>query len=249
MLLSGRIALITGASRGIGAATARLFGAEGAAVAVNYFRSEEPARAIADEIEGAGGRALPCGADARDPEAVEAMVRKVEEKLGPVDTLVVNASIDFPMKPFLDYEWSEFEAKLVGELKAAFHVTKAVAPGMVERKSGCIVVISSGLSRYPGHGFCAHSTAKSGLDGFMKSLALELGPHGIRVNTVAPGLTITDATAHLPDAAKEHTAQMTPMGRVAVPEDVAGAVLLVASDHARFVSGNYIAPSGGVQML
>jgi 3-oxoacyl-[acyl-carrier protein] reductase len=248
-MLWGRRVLITGASRGIGAATARLLGAERATVAVNYFRSEAAARDVVRDIEEGGGKAAAYQADMRDRPAVDELVRRVTEELGPIDTLVINASIGFPIKPFMNYEWSEFEAKLVGELQAAFHVTKAVVPGMVERGRGCIIAISSGLSRHPGLGFCAHSTAKSGLDGLMKSLALELGPAGIRVNVVAPGLTNTDATAHTPQEARERVARMTPLGRVAEPEDVAGAVLLLASDHARFVSGAYLAPSGGVQML
>jgi 3-oxoacyl-[acyl-carrier protein] reductase len=249
MLLEGRVALITGASRGIGAATARLFGAEGAAVAVNYYRSEAAARAVVADIENAGGKAAAYGADMRDAQQVEAMVRRASAELGPIDTLVINAAISFPMKPFLEYDWADFEAKLTGEMKAAFFVTKAVAPAMAERHRGCIIGVSSGLSRHPGWGFCAHSTAKSGLDALMKSLALELGPMGIRVNTVAPGLTITDATAHLPEERREKTAQATPLKRVAQPEDVAGAVLMLATDLARFVSGAYLAPSGGVQML
>jgi 3-oxoacyl-[acyl-carrier protein] reductase len=249
MLLKGRTILVTGASRGIGAATARLLGLEGAAVAVNYYRSEEKALQVVGEIERAGGRALPYGADVRERDAVEEMVRRATDDLGPIDTLVINASISFPIKPALEYDWADFEAKLVGELKAAFFVTKAVAPGMVERRGGCIIGISSGLSRYPGHGFVAHSTAKSGLDAFMKSLALELGPHGIRVNTVGPGLTVTDATAGLPREQHEHMARMTPLGRIAQPDDVAGAVLMLASEHGRFISGAYVAPSGGIQML
>jgi 3-oxoacyl-[acyl-carrier protein] reductase len=249
MLLSGRTALITGSSRGIGAATARLFGAEGAAVAVNFHRSEEAARSVVATIRDGGGRAEAFRADVREPSQVQEMVRQAEEALGPIDTLVINASIGFPVTPFLEYDWSDFEAKLTGELRAAFHVTKAVAPGMVERGRGCIIGISSGLSRHPGFGFCAHSTAKSGLDGFLKSLALELGPQGIRVNTVAPGLTITDATAHMPQERRAQVARMTPLGRVAEPDDVAGAVLVLASRHARFVSGAYLPPSGGIQML
>lgn len=249
MLLEGRTVLVTGASRGIGAATARLLGAEGADVAVNYFQSEDAARTVVRDIESAGGRSVAYGADVRDPAAVEEMVRRIVNELGPIDTVVINASISFPMKPFLDYGWDEFETKLVGEMKAAFHVAQAVLPGMVERRAGCVIGISSGLSRSPGRGFCAHSTAKSGLDALMKSLALELGPHGIRVNTVAPGLTVTDATRHLPQQQRDWIASMTPLGRIAEPEDVAGAVLMLASDHSRFVSGTYLAPSGGYQML
>ncbi len=249
MLLTGRTILVTGASRGIGAATARLLGAKGAAVAVNYLHSGEAAARVAADIEAAGGRARAYRADVRDCAAVHGLVERAGAELGPIDTLVINASIGFPVKPFLEYEWSEFEAKLTGELKAAFHVTRAVVPGMVARHNGCIIGISSGLSRHPGIGFIAHSTAKSGLDAFLKSLALELGPSGIRVNVVAPGLTVTDATAHQPKESKERVARMTPLGRLAEPEDVAGAVLLLATDHARFVSGAYLAPSGGLQML
>ena len=168
--------------------------------------------------------------------------------LGPVDVLVLNASISFPVVPFLQFPWPEFEAKLTGELKSAFFCCKAFVPGMVERRKGSVIAISSGLSRDPGEGFCAHSTAKSGLDAFAKSLALELGPNGVRVNVVAPGLTLTDATSFLSQKEKDASAQMTPLRRNALPEDVAGAVLFLASDEARFITGAYLPVSGGIQM-
>jgi 3-oxoacyl-[acyl-carrier protein] reductase len=136
---------------------------------------------------------------------------------------------------------------LVG--KSAFNCVKAVAPGMVERRKGCIIAVSSGLSRSPGMGFSAHSTAKSGLDALMKSLALELGPAGVRVNVVAPGLTATDATAHLPAAAFERAAQFSPMRRVGQPEDIAGAILLLASQEPRFIHRAYLPAGGGTLML
>jgi 3-oxoacyl-[acyl-carrier protein] reductase len=249
MLLQDRVILVTGASRGIGAATAKLLAAHGAAVAVNYFHSEEAARGVVADIEAAGGRALAVAADARDREQVEAMVATVAEELGTIDTLVVNASIQFPVEPFMEYPWEAFEAKLTGELKAAFFTCRAVLPAMLERGEGCIIAISSGLSRHPGPGFVAHSTAKSGLDAFVRALALELGPKGIRVNTVAPGLTLTDATAWIPEEHKEAAAMATPMGRNGLPEDIAGAVLMMASDHSRFVSGSYLPVSGGTLML
>ena len=249
MMMKDRVVLVTGASRGIGAATAKLLAAHGAAVAVNYFQSEESASTVVDAIEAEGGRAVAVQADVRDQAEVEAMVERVSGELGFVDTLVINASIQFPVVPFIEYPWEAFQAKLVGELSAAFFCCRAVVPAMIEHGRGCIVAVSSGLSRHPGQGFCAHSTAKSGLDAFVRSLALELGPHGIRINTVSPGLTITDATAFLPQEAKDGSARATPLGRNAEPEDIAGVILAMASDATGFVTGAYVPVSGGSLML
>jgi 3-oxoacyl-[acyl-carrier protein] reductase len=242
------VGVVRGASRGFGAATAKRLARAGAAVAVNYFQSETAAGEVVAAIRESGGTAAAFRADVRDAAQCEAMAREVREKLGRVDALVLNASITFPIVPFLSYRWEEFEAKLTGELRAAFFCCKAFAPDMVERRRGAIVAVSSGLSRQPGEGFCAHSTAKSGLDAFAKSLALELGPHGVRVNVVAPGLTLTDATSFLPQKDKDGIAQMTPLKRNALPEDVAGAVLFLVSEEARFVTGTYLPVSGGAHM-
>jgi 3-oxoacyl-[acyl-carrier protein] reductase len=249
MLLSGRIALVTGASRGIGAATAKRLAAHGAAVAVNYARSEQAAWEVVAQILAEGGRAVAIQADTREPEQVDAMVRQAEASLGPIDTLVLNANMNFPMAPFQEMPWEGFQKKLLGELGSAFHACKAVAPGMVQRGRGCIIAVSSGLSRQPGVGFCAHTSAKSGLDGFMKSLALELGPHGIRVNVVAPGLTETDATAFIPQGAKAAAASQLPLRRIGTPGDVAGLIALLASDEAAYLTGAYLPAGGGGLML
>ncbi|NTU91454.1 MAG: 3-oxoacyl-ACP reductase FabG [Chlorobiaceae bacterium] len=247
--MKGKVALVTGASRGIGRAIARLLASEGAAVAVNYFQSAAAANELVNEIVETGENALAVRADVRDEEQVRAMVAEVENNLGPIDILVCNASIGFPVKPFTEFSWDEFEAKLCGELKSTFFCCQAVLPGMIERKSGNIIAISSTLSRHSSQGFIAHSTAKSGLDAFVRSLAGEVGPFGVRVNVVAPGLTLTDATAWIPDEQKAMMAEMTPLKRVGLPEDVAGAVLAVASDHSRFVTGCYIPVSGGMLTL
>ncbi|MCE1274364.1 MAG: 3-oxoacyl-ACP reductase FabG [Chlorobiales bacterium] len=247
--MKGKVALVTGASRGIGRAIARLLASEGAAVAVNYFQSAAAANELVNEIVETGENALAVRADVRDEEQVRAMVAEVENNLGPIDILVCNASIGFPVKPFTEFSWDEFEAKLCGELKSTFFSCQAVLPGMIERKSGNIIAISSTLSRHSSQGFIAHSTAKSGLDAFIRSLAVEVGPFGIRANIVAPGLTLTDATAWLPEEQKAMMAEMTPLKRVALPEDVAGAVLAIASDHSSFVTGCYLPVSGGMLTL
>ncbi len=249
MLLKDRVALVTGASRGIGAAIAKQLAKEGAAVGVNYFSSPDAAREVVQRIEKAGGRATAVRGDTRNNGEVEAMVAEVERTLGPIDILVVNASMSFPMVPFLDFKWADFEAKLIGEIGSAFHACRAVVPGMVERGHGAVIAISSTLSRHPGPGFSAHTTAKSGLDGFMKSLALELGPQGVRVNVIAPGLTETDATAHLPAEMKAGIAQQIPLGRCAVPDDIATMVTFLASDNAAYLTGAYIPACGGLLML
>ncbi len=248
MSLQGKTAIVTGSSRGIGAATATLLAAHGAAVTVNCHMNRERGEEVLAGIVEKGGRGILVQADVTDRSQVEAMVDRTVAELGPVDILVNNANMYFPFKAFIEYSWADFEKKLLQEMKAAFYPSKAVVAGMVQRRQGCIVNISSGLSRVPGLGFCAHTSAKSALDGFSKALAHELGPHGIRVNVVAPGLTVTDATAGQPQEMQDIIAGHTPLRRLAQPEDVAGAVLFFCADWARFVTGAYLPVSGGVQM-
>lgn len=248
-LLKDRVVLVTGASRGIGAATARLLSRYGAAVAINYYNCEIDAQQLVEEIASQGRKALAVKADVRNPHQVSTMVQQVSEAFGFIDTLVLNAHIPFPIRLFLEYEWEEFESKVVEELKALFYPCKAVVPSMIEHKRGSIITVSATLSRIPREGFCAHSTAKSGLDAFVKSLALELGPYGIRVNAVAPGLIQTDATSYLSQEQLDTIAQITPLRRNGFPEEVAGAILFLASEEARFITGAYLPVGGGVQMV
>jgi 3-oxoacyl-[acyl-carrier protein] reductase len=249
MILKNQVALITGASRGIGAACAELLAKNGAAVAVNYVGNREAAEGVVERITSHGGKAVAVQADVRIPEEVAAMVKLAESFLGPIDILVNNANISFPVKPFMEFSWEEFAGKLNGELSASFNCCQAVIPGMVERGRGSIINVSSGLSRSPGDGFIVHTTAKSGLDAFTRALAHELGQKGITVNTVAPGLTETDATAWLPPEAKAGIAAHTPLRRVGLPDDVAGAVLFFAAHYGGFITGTYLPVDGGMTML
>lgn len=247
-LMANRVALVTGASRGIGAATAKLLASHGAAVGVNYYGNQAAAESVVDAIAAEGGKAIAVKADVKDSHQVEVMVQQVVEALGSIDTLVLNAAGSFKVAPFIEYAWEDFEAKLLGEVKATFHPTKAVIPSMIEQKQGCIIVLSSEYSRFPGQGFSAHSTAKSALDALVKSLAFELGPYGIRVNAVSPGLTMTDASAFIPEERRNALTQMTPLRRLGLPEDIANAILLLASNQAKFITGAYLPVNGGIFM-
>jgi 3-oxoacyl-[acyl-carrier protein] reductase len=249
MILKDRVAIVTGSSRGIGAAAARLLASHGARVTVNYNSNQAAGAQVLAEIEKQGGTGILVQANVCERDQVEAMVSRTEQELGPVDILVNNANMSFPVGPFLEFPWDGFERKLLHEMQAAFHCCQVAASRMAGRKQGCIVNVSSGLSRSPGPGFVAHTSAKSALDAFSKALALELGPLGIRVNVVAPGLTRTDATANQPEESKQMLAQHTPLQRIAEPEDVAGAILFYCADWSRFVSGSYLPVSGGIQMI
>jgi len=249
MTLNGKIAIVTGSSRGIGAATAKLLAQYGAGVTVNYNKNREAGEKVLADIKTNGGKGILVQADVTDRSQVKAMVEKTEQDLGPVDILVNNANMSFPVMPFVQFPWDGFEQKLLHEMKAAFYCCQAVVGGMMQRKHGCIVNVSSGLSRVPGPGFVAHTSAKSALDAFSKSLALELGPFGIRVNVVAPGLTLTDATANQPQEMKKAAADRTPLKRLAEPEDIAGAVLFYCMEWSGFVTGTYLPVSGGTQMI
>lgn len=249
MILKGLTALVTGGSRGIGAACCELLAANGAAVGVNYLGNKEAAGQVVDRIIAARGKALAVQADVRDRSQVDRMIAAIQSDLGDVDILVNNANISFPIKPFEQFQWDEMVGKLDGEIGSSFNCSQAVIPGMVKKGLGRIINISSGLSRTPGDGFVAHTTAKSGLDAFTKALALELGPQGITVNTVAPGLTETDATSGMPKEAKDATAAYTPLRRIGQSEDVAGAVLFFASSYSGFITGTWLPVDGGSTMI
>ncbi|MCY0869567.1 MAG: SDR family oxidoreductase [Firmicutes bacterium] len=248
MEMQGRVALVTGGSRGIGAATCKLLGARGAKVAVNFARDQASADAVVAKLRKLGAEAFAVRADVRDDEQVRAMVDAVSQRHGPIDILVSNAGMSFAVKPIAQMQWSEFAQKLNDELKAAFILTQAVTPAMMERRYGRIVYVASGLARRPGANMAAHGSAKAALAQFARYVAAEYGPHGILANVISPGLVRTDATRHQPQENMERVARLTPLGRVADPEDVAHAIALLAGDDCRFITGAYIPVNGGQSM-
>ncbi len=253
-LLRDRVALVTGGSRGIGAAIARGLGAHGATVAVNYLSSHERAREVAASIEALGGRAEPFAADVTDAEAVSALVAAVDERFGPVNLVVNSALRDYAFDPLArrtawDIEWEEYETQFRGSLGGAFNVCRAVLPGMRQRGDGRIVNLVSDLIERPSVGYHDYTTAKTALLGFSRNLASDLGPFGITVNCVAPGLVYpTDASRATTDEQRDELEALTPLRRLATPEDVAGAVLFFASDWASFVTGACLFVDGGLVM-
>jgi 3-oxoacyl-[acyl-carrier protein] reductase len=247
--LKDKVALVTGGGRGIGAATASALAAAGAKVAVNYLCNQESADGTLKAIKDTGGVAMPACADVRDRKAVEAMVQAVAKELGPVDILVNNANISFPIKPFAEYGWEDFEAKLTGEVKALVNCSQAVLPGMLAKKYGKLILVSSSLSRAPGFGFSAHAAAKGAMDSLAKIMATELGPLGVTVNVIGPGLTMTDATKFTPQELQDQITSFTPLRRLGMPEDIAGVAVFLASKLADYVNGQYIPVNGGSFMV
>ena len=244
--MTQKVALVTGGSRGIGAAIVKALAVQGFTVAVNYLKSGELAEKVLAESGGKGGVFQ---ADARDHDQVASMVKAVERTLGPVEAAVHNANISFPMAPFHLMKWEEIRAKLDGELGAFHALCCAVVPGMAERKRGRIVAVSSSLSRFASEAFGAHAAAKAALDSACRVLSRELGPSGITVNVVAPGLVETDATAHQPQEMKQAVARFTPLRRIGVPEDIGGAVAFLCTEEARWITGQYLPLNGGMSSV
>ncbi len=247
--LKDKVALITGASRGIGAASAKTLAYHGATVVINYIKSKDKAEELLDEIKKAGGKGVVYQADVRDQNSVNDMVESILNEFGKIDVLVNNANINFPIKPFIELTWDQIEAKILGEMKALYNCSQAVLKDMLVRKSGKLIFVSSSLSRFPGFGFSAHAAAKSAMDGMAKVMAMELGPSGITVNVVGPGLTITDATAGQPKEVHEQVAAITPLRRLGMPDDIAGVVLFLASSLSDYLNGEYIPVTGGSFMI
>ncbi len=244
-----RVAMITGASRGIGAATARLLAERGFRVVVNHRASGQQAEEVVAAITSAGGEAVAVQADVTVPGDVSAMADEIARRWGGVDVLVHNALIPFVVTSFADLTWEQLGGKVEAELQAAYALTKAVVPGMVSRGYGRLIYLSTGLSRRPRDGMIALGTAKAALDQFVRYVALELAPHGITANLVAPAtVSGTAVTGKLtPDRLRE-LGEAAPMERLVTPEEVAHTIAFLASEESGFTTGHYLPINGGLAM-
>jgi 3-oxoacyl-[acyl-carrier protein] reductase len=241
------VALVTGGSRGIGAACARALAEAGMDVMMGYTAGEEAAAAVAAEVEALGRRAAVHRADVSDPEAAAAMVEACEEGLGPIDALILNAGItrDGLALRMSDEDW---RAVIDVDLSGAFYVARPALRAMLRRRSGAIVALSSVVGLTGNAGQANYAAAKAGLIGMVRSLAREAGPRGVRVNAVAPGYITTDMTDALSEEQREAMRAATPLGRLGTPEDVAAAVAFLTGDDAAFVTGTVLTVDGGMTM-
>ena len=237
--------LITGASRGIGAETARRFSAAGYAVAIHYHRSEERALALAEELRRAGGEVLTVQADVGDWSQVRKMVDNVLDKFCQLDILICNAGVSWQglLSEMPVEDWRRLCAV---DLDGVFYCCKAVIPHFVARKAGKILTVSSMWGQVGGSCESAYSAAKAGVIGLTKALAKELGPSGIAVNCVAPGVIATEMNRNLTPEDLDALREETPLGRIGTAGDVAESLLFLASAGADFITGQVLAPNGGL---
>ena len=244
-----RVAVITGASRGIGAATALVLAEKRFRVVVNYHSSAQEADEVVAAVKAAGGEALSIRADVTDPDDVAAMFAETEQRWGRVDVVVHNALIPYDVVSFADLSWEQLGGKLDRELHAAFLVTKAVVPGMISRSFGRLIYMTTILSRRPREGMINLGTAKAAMDQFVRYVALEVAPHGITANLVSPA-TVAGATSDKLLAADDvrHLGASNPMGRLVTPDEVAQTIAFVASEDSGFITGHCVEVNGGLAM-
>ncbi len=247
MQLEGKVALVTGASRGIGRSIALLLASRGADIAINYAGNTEAAEKTKAEVEALGRKAILVKTDVADAEACAAMIDEVVKTFGKIDILVNNAGItrDGLLMRMKEADW---DAVLLTNLKSVFNCTKAAIKYMMKARAGRIVNISSVVGAMGNAGQANYAAAKAGILGFTKATAKEVAARGITVNAVAPGFISTDMTAVLPEKVVDSLKAGIPMGRLGDPEDIAKAVAFLVSDEAAYITGQTLHVNGGMFM-
>jgi 3-oxoacyl-[acyl-carrier protein] reductase len=243
--LVGKIALVTGGSRGLGAATCRALAVNGAKVAVNG-RDPRAVEGIVHDLRSRGARATGAVADCRDARALVRVREHVEAELGPVEVLVAFAGGGRQPQPVLDVTEEEWRADLDGNLTATFLTVKTFLPGMIERHRGSIITMGSAAARHPGGAPIAYAAAKAGIVNFSQQVAHEVGRHGVRVNCLAPSTVMNERmAATIPAEQQQKMSAMYPLGRLGQPADVADAALFLASDASSWITGVTLDIAGG----
>jgi 3-oxoacyl-[acyl-carrier protein] reductase len=248
--LAGKVVVVTGGSGGIGAAACRLLAANGARVAV-HGRGQVRIAAVVDEIDSDGGTAIGVSAEVTDFAAIERMRERVEEELGPVEVLAAFAASGGPLPgPTVEIAEEEWRDGVEGNLTSAFLTLKSFLPGMIERGRGSVVTMASSAGRVPTQAPTAYSAAKAGVVMLSRQVAEEVGPHGVRVNCLAPDSVLTERTrSYMTEDQVRRWAEAFPLGRMGTPEDVALATLFLASESSSWLTGVTLDLAGGKIML
>lgn len=248
MKLEGKVAIVTAASSDRGSAIVELLASEGASVTINYFRNKPKAESILKRVEGNKDKAMVWQADVTSKTSVDKMVEETVNKFGTVDILVNNAHGTIKRKLFEASVWNEYDENINGTIKGAHNCCQAIIGEMQKKKWGRIINIMDNIVNDPVKGYSSHITAQSALVGFTRGLAIELGCFGITVNLINAGFTLAERTPHAPPSVHKTIAGQTPLNRIALPIDIAKAVLYYASDWSDFITGNCLTVDGGKTM-
>ena len=243
--LKGHVALVTGSTTGLGLGIAKVLGAGGAKVVMNYYNNDERAERAFSEFQSAGGEGILLKANAIDEGSIADLVGRAESELGPIDIIVPNATPDQPLKTIEEYDWDFYQQMLNFFIKSPYLLTRAVLPQMKEGSWGRIINISSEVYQLSVSPFSAYVSAKGGQIGWTRSMSRELAPYGITVNTVNPGWIPTERHENDPQEEKDAYLSQIPAGRWGTPSDVGEAVAYFASEEAGFITGQTLCVNGG----